>query len=138
MYKWKFFKSARCVQVKLENGEDLAALKELDQKLWTVLAASTDGLRFDPATLKLLDSDGDGRIRVPEVRAAVEWMRVRFKKLDFLFAYRVDAYFFGNCNVKAYCVALTVDTFLFDLEVAYGAGNEVQIVYKDRGREDKG
>ena len=40
MYKWKFFKSARCVQVKLENGEDLAALKELDQKLWTVLAAS--------------------------------------------------------------------------------------------------
>ena len=29
MYKWKFFKSARCVQVKLEKGEDLAALKEL-------------------------------------------------------------------------------------------------------------
>ena len=86
MYKWKFFKSARCVQVKLENGEDLAALKELDQKLWTVLAASTDGLRFDPATLKLLDSDGDGRIRVPEVRAAVDWMGARFKKLDFLFA----------------------------------------------------
>ena len=86
MYKWKFFKSARCVQVKLENGEDLAALKELDQKLWTVLAASTDGLRFDPATLKLLDTDGDGRIRVPEVRAAVEWMRARFKNLEFLFA----------------------------------------------------
>ena len=41
MYKWKFFKSARCVQVKLENGEDLAALKELDQKLWTVLAAAS-------------------------------------------------------------------------------------------------
>ena len=86
MYKWKFFKSARCVQVKLENGEDLAALKELDQKLWTVLAASTDGLRFDAETLKMLDADGDGRIRVPEVRAAVEWMRARFKKLDFLFA----------------------------------------------------
>ena len=86
MHNWKFFKSARCVQVKLENGEDLAALKELDQKLWTVLAASTDGLRFDPATLKLLDTDGDGRIRVPEVRAAVDWMGARFKKLDFLFA----------------------------------------------------
>ena len=97
MYKWKFFKSARCVQVKLENGEDLAALKELDQKLWTVLAASTDGLRFDPATLKLLDSDGDGRIRVPEVRAAVEWMRVRFKKLDFLFA-RKDAIALADIN----------------------------------------
>ena len=97
MYKWRFFKSARCVQVKLENGEDLAALKELDQKLWTVLAASTDGLRFDPATLKLLDTDGDGRIRVPEVRAAVDWMGARFKKLDFLFA-RKDAITLADIN----------------------------------------
>ena len=97
MYKWKFFKSARCVQVKLENGEDLAALKELDQKLWTVLAASTDGLRFDPATLKLLDSDGDGRIRVPEVRAAVDWMGARFKKLDFLFS-RKDSITLADIN----------------------------------------
>lgn len=84
-YKWKFFKSARCVQAKLEKGEDIAALGELDQKLWTVLSASTDGLRFDPATLKLLDGDGDGRIRVPEVLAAVDWMKARFKNLDFLF-----------------------------------------------------
>ena len=97
MYKWKFFKSARCVQVKLETGEDLAALKELDQKLWTVLAASTDGLRFDPATLKLLDSDGDGRIRVPEVRAAVDWMGARFKKLDFLFS-RKDSITLSDIN----------------------------------------
>jgi len=86
MHKWRFFKSARCVQVKLENGEDLAALKDLDQKLWTVLAASTEGLRFDADTLKLLDTDGDGRIRVPEVLAAVDWIRARFKNLDFLFA----------------------------------------------------
>ena len=86
MYQWRFFKSARCVQAKLESGADVAALGELDQKLWTVLAASTDGLRFDPATLKLLDTDGDGRVRVPEVLAAVEWMKARFKSLDFLFA----------------------------------------------------
>ena len=72
MHNWKFFKSARCVQVKLENGEDLAALKELDQKLWTVLAASTDGLRFDAETLKMLDADGDGRIRVPEVGGGLD------------------------------------------------------------------
>ena len=85
MFKWKFFKSARCVQVKLETGADLAALAELDEKLWTVVSAATDGLQFDPATLKLLDADGDGRIRVPEVRAAVAWMKGRFKNLDFLF-----------------------------------------------------
>lgn len=86
--KWKFFKSARCVQVKLDNGEAIASLMELDQKLWTVLSASTDGLRFDPSTLKMLDSDGDGRIRIPEVLAAVEWLKVRFKNLDFLIAHK--------------------------------------------------
>ena len=85
-YKWKFFKSARCVQVKIERGADVAALGELDQRLWTVLSASTAGLRFDEATLRLLDADGDGRIRAPDVLAAVDWMRARFKTLDFLFA----------------------------------------------------
>ena len=85
-YKWKFFKSARCVQVKLDSGADVAAIGELDEKLWTVLSASTDALRFDAETLKLLDSDGDGRIRVPEVRAAVQWLKKRFKNLDFLLA----------------------------------------------------
>ena len=86
MHKWQFFKSARCVQAKVETGDDLLALKELDKKLWTVLSAPTTGVRFDAATLKLMDSDGDGRVRVPEVLAAVDWMSVRFKKLDFLFA----------------------------------------------------
>ena len=86
MHKWQFFKSARCVQAKVETGDDLLALKELDKKLWTVLSAPTAGVRFDAATLKLMDSDGDGRVRVPEVLAAVDWMAARFKKLDFLFA----------------------------------------------------
>ena len=86
MHKWQFFKSARCVQAKVETGDDLLALKELDKKLWTVLSAPTTGVRFDEATLKLMDSDGDGRVRVPEVLAAVDWMAARFKKLDFLFA----------------------------------------------------
>ncbi|MBR1587071.1 MAG: hypothetical protein IJ658_01980, partial [Kiritimatiellae bacterium] len=86
MHKWQFFKSARCVQAKVETGDDLLALKELDKKLWTVLSAPTKGVRFDAATLRLMDSDGDGRVRVPEVLAAVDWMSARFRKLDFLFA----------------------------------------------------
>ena len=86
MHKWQFFKSARCVQAKVETGDDLLALKELDKKLWTVLSAPTTGVRFDEATLKMMDTDGDGRVRVPEVLSAVDWMAARFKNLDFLFA----------------------------------------------------
>ena len=71
-YKWRFFKTAHLVQVCVEDGEALANLRELDQKLWTVLSMSTDGLVFDKRTLELLDTDGDGRIRAPELIAAVD------------------------------------------------------------------
>ncbi len=39
-----------------------------------MLACPTSGLEFDERTLKLLDTDGDGRIRVPEMLAAVQWV----------------------------------------------------------------
>lgn len=90
MHKWRFFKSARCVQVKLENDSDLRALAELDRKLWTVLSSPVKGVRFDAATLKFLDADGDGRIRAAEVQSAVDWMARRFKSLDFLFARKAE------------------------------------------------
>ncbi len=50
--------------------DDLRHLGELDQKLWSVLACPTSGLEFDTRTLQLLDGDGDGRIRAPEIIAA--------------------------------------------------------------------
>lgn len=86
MHKWNFFKSARCVQVKLETDADVRALPELDRKLWTVLAAPATGIRFDADTRAFLDADGDGRIRAADVQTAVTWMARRFKSLDFIFA----------------------------------------------------
>jgi hypothetical protein len=84
-YKWRFFKTARLVQASVDNGEALANLKDLDQKLWTVLSMSVDGLVFDKRTLEFLDSDNDGRIRAPELIAAVEWLKLRLKSLDIVF-----------------------------------------------------
>lgn len=74
-HNWRFFRSARLVQVKIENGEDLAHLTELDPKLWTALAAPTTGVRFDARTLALMDTDGDGRVRLPEVLAALDYLK---------------------------------------------------------------
>jgi len=84
-YPWRFFKSARLVQVLIENSDDLAHLRDLDQKFWTVLSAPTVGVRFDARTLELLDADHDGRVRAPEVLAAVEWLAPRLASLDILF-----------------------------------------------------
>jgi hypothetical protein len=49
------------------------ALDQLDQKLWVALACPTSGLEFDKATLALIDTDKDGRVRAPELIAAVKW-----------------------------------------------------------------
>lgn len=62
------------MRVKIESGQDIAHLHELDQKLWTVLSCPTKGLEFCEKTLNLLDVDGDGKIRVNEVVEASKWL----------------------------------------------------------------
>ncbi len=72
-HAWRFFRCGGFDQVAIETGEDLRHLSELDPKLWTALSCPTTGLEFDARTLALLDTDGDGQIRVPEIVAAVRW-----------------------------------------------------------------
>lgn len=72
-HTWRFFRAGGFDQVSLETGDDLVHLRELDPKLWTVLSCPVTGLEVDRRTLELLDTDGDGHIRIPEVLAAVEW-----------------------------------------------------------------
>jgi hypothetical protein len=84
MYTWKFYRTGGLDQVLLRNGADIANLKELDQKLWTALSCPTKGIRLDAKTLDLLDTDRDGRIRVPELLAAIQWLLVRLVSLDTL------------------------------------------------------
>lgn len=73
-HRWRFFRMGGFDQVLLENPEDFLHLDQLDPKLWTALSCPTTGIVFDPRTLRHLDADGDGRIRVPEVKAAVKWV----------------------------------------------------------------
>ncbi len=80
--KWRFARVGGFDQVRLETGSDLLALDQLDQKLWASLSCPTQGLELDPRTLELIDSDGDGRIRVPEIIAAVKWVGSILKNAD--------------------------------------------------------
>ena len=81
-YNWQYCSVGGVVRVKVASGEDLAHLGELDQKLWTVLSCPTKGLEFDGKTLELLDTDADGKIRVPEVVKAAEWLTSVIKDRD--------------------------------------------------------
>ena len=81
-YDWQYCSVGGVVRVQIRNGEDIAHLGELDQKLWTVLSCPTQGLEFDTKTLELLDTDADGKIRVPEVVSAAEWLTSVIKDRD--------------------------------------------------------
>jgi len=76
---WKFFRIGGLDQVALESGADLNALGQLDQKLWVALSCPVKGLALDEKTLALIDSDTDGKIRAPELIAAVKWGSSRVK-----------------------------------------------------------
>jgi hypothetical protein len=72
-HRWKFSSIGGVNRVNIESGNDLLYLHELDQKLWTALSCPVHGLEIDEKTLEMVDTDGDERIRVPEVLHAVEW-----------------------------------------------------------------
>lgn len=84
-HRWRFFRAGGFDQVRIDSVGDLQRLGELDQKLWAVLACPTSGLEFDARTLQCIDSDGDGRIRVPELRAAVAWTLEALQTPELLF-----------------------------------------------------
>ena len=71
---WQFARVGGMNRVCLEKGEDLLYLDTLDQKLWTALSCPVNGLEIDSRTLEMIDTDKDGKIRVPEVIAAVKWI----------------------------------------------------------------
>ncbi len=85
-HTWHFFRTGGLDQVALTTGADLLALEHLDQKLWVALACPIKGLELDEKTLALIDTDGDGRIRVPELLAAITWSAARLNDVGTLLA----------------------------------------------------
>jgi hypothetical protein len=83
-HTWRFVRLGGFYQVRLETGADLMALDQLDQKLWAALSCPAHGLEFDEKTLALIDTDGDGRIRAPDVIAAARWAGSMTKDPDHL------------------------------------------------------
>jgi len=76
---WKFYRIGGLDQVSLESAADLLALDQLDQKLWVALSCPVKGLELDERTLAMIDTDNDGRIRVPELIAAIKWAAARLR-----------------------------------------------------------
>ncbi len=98
-YPWQFASVGGAVRVKIQSGEDIRHLGELDRKLWTVLSCPAAGLEFDTKTLQLIDVDGDGKIRVDEVIKTAQWLTRVLKNADELLK-ESDTLDFGAFNTE--------------------------------------
>lgn len=83
-HRWQFHRIGGLDQVAIEDAEDLGHLRELDQKLWVALSCPVAGLELDQRTLELLDLDHDGRVRAPELLAALDFCEARLADLGSL------------------------------------------------------
>lgn len=83
-YKWTYASIGGATRVKIQSGEDIRHLGELDEKLWTVLSCPTVGLEIDETSLKLIDSDNDGKLHVQEVVKAANWLCATLTNPDVL------------------------------------------------------
>ena len=74
MYNFTFTTIGGNTRVHIAKGEDLRHLGELDEKMWTVLSCPTTGLEISNDSLRLIDTDNDGHIRIDEVIGAANWL----------------------------------------------------------------
>ena len=72
VHPWQFFVAGGVNQVRLRTTEDLRALRGLDPTLWAAIGCPVSGHAMDERTMALVDTDHDGRVRVPEILGAVD------------------------------------------------------------------
>ncbi len=85
-YKWSFANVGGVTRVRIQSAEDIRHLGELDKKMWTVLSCPVNGLEISADSLSLMDTDGDGKLRLKEVVATAEWLCANLKEPKSLFA----------------------------------------------------
>lgn len=81
-YKWSFANIGGTTRVKLNSGEDIAHLHELDKKMWTVLSCPVTGLEIDDKSLAYIDCDADGKIRINDIICTSKWITGALKNAD--------------------------------------------------------
>ena len=83
-HTWNYDNVGGSTRVKITTGDDIAHLGELDPKKWTVLSCPVTGLEIDEKSLKYMDADADGRIRVNDVVTTAQWITSAIKDADLL------------------------------------------------------
>ncbi len=81
-HKWEFENVGGSPRVQINSGKDIENLRQLDPKLWTVLSCPIKGLEIEDKSLKFMDYDSDGKIRIQDVVHTAEWLTSLLKDTD--------------------------------------------------------
>ena len=75
---WRFVQNGGLIQPQISTIDDVLNIENLDPKMWTALACPVSGLEFSEETLTLLDSDKNGRVRIPEIISVINYIKKYF------------------------------------------------------------
>ena len=81
---WRFVQNGGLIQPQISTIEDVLNLENLDPKMWTALACPVSGLEFSEETLTLLDSDKNGRVRIPEILSVINYIKKYFSNPEII------------------------------------------------------
>lgn len=84
-------------QLSIESAQDLANALGLENALWMATSVPVDGIHLDETFLKILDTEGNGRIRADEMRSIITWA-LRLLKNQECISEGKDHLFLGNLN----------------------------------------
>ena len=65
----------KTIHLRLRRLKDLEQVLKLNEVFWLATTAPVGDYLLPPEFLNRLDTDGDGRVRVEELKAAIVWLR---------------------------------------------------------------
>lgn len=135
-HTWKFVQNGGLIQAQISTIDDVLNLDKLDPKFWTALACPVSGLEFSEETLNLLDSDKNGRVRVPEILSVVEYIKKYFAKPEIIMevgdSIPLDA--LGDCD---FCAGHSPKESAKSVLEILGKSDVTEICYDDVASSDK-
>lgn len=135
-HDWKFFQHGGLIQVSISTIEDVLNLDKLDPKFWTALSCPVSGLEFSEETLSLLDSDKNGRVRVPEILNIVNYIKKYFKNPEIIMK-EGDSIPLDCLGDQPFdCNHSPIDSAKSVLEIL-GKKDKIEICYEDVSNSDK-
>ncbi len=72
--RFNFERFGKSYHMKIETAADLQLALSLDEAHWIASTAPHGTINADAVFLRRLDTDNDGRIRISEVKTAIEWL----------------------------------------------------------------